>query len=357
MPGGSELRPIGGILKSDGQSLSFEAVKGKLGGGDVTANIDARRDANGVALNAHLELAGVEGAALNYRGLKMPAGSTSVQTTLVSQGRSLSSLVAALSGGGAVALESANIAGLDPRAFEAAIRASDAGQVTDDARLRQLVGTVLSAGTLQVTSAQIPFTIRDGRLRVDATTLDGAGARAIVSGGYDISADQADIRASLSSTAFGSASSRPEIQLFAAGPPDALARTIDVSPLSSWLAVRVIDRETRRLDALERGEPPPVEPALPPSTAALPLPAAPSLGPIDQPLLGRGRLPPKAKQRPPATPPASTAPPVNQQAPPLPPAVEVRPAPGSPPGAAPLPAPVKPKPRPPLVLAPPVANP
>ena len=154
-------------------------------------------------MNARVQLKGVDGAALRYRGLAMPAGRASMQMTLASQGRSASALSGALSGSGIVTLESAGIAGLDPRAFEVAIRASDAGQATDDTRLRQIVEPVLSAGALKVASAQIPFTIRDGRLRVGATTLDGPGARAIVSGGYDIPADQADIRAELASTAAG----------------------------------------------------------------------------------------------------------------------------------------------------------
>ena len=148
-------------------------------------------------------------------------------------------------------MESIRVAGLDPRVFDAAIRASDNGQATDDARLRQIVEPVLSAGALTVKSAQIPFSFVDGRLRVGATTLDGDGARAIVSGGYDIPADQADIRATLVSTAVSQASSRPELQLFVAGSPDALHRTVDVSSLSSWLAVRAIDRETRRLDSID----------------------------------------------------------------------------------------------------------
>jgi len=38
----------------------------------------------------------------------------------------------------------------------------------------------LPAGALAVPSAQIPFTVRDGRLRVGATTLDGNGVRATV---------------------------------------------------------------------------------------------------------------------------------------------------------------------------------
>src|SRR3981081_383089 len=130
----------------------------------------------------------------------MPVGRASMQMTLASQGRSASALAGALSGNGSLTLDSARIAGLDPRAFDAAIRATDNGQATDDVKLRQIVETARSAGGLAVASAQIPFNIKDGRLRVGATTLDAEGARAIVSGGYDMAADQTDIRAALTST-------------------------------------------------------------------------------------------------------------------------------------------------------------
>jgi hypothetical protein len=358
LPDGIELRPVSGTIGSDGQSLTFDGIKGGLGGGAMIANIDARTSADGIVLNARLELSDVDGAALHYRGLKMPTGRASMQMTLASQGRSVSALTGALSGSGTVTLESAGIAGLDPRAFDAAIRASDSGQATDDARLKRIVEPVLSAGSLPVAVAQIPFTMGDGRIRIGATTLDAQGARAIVSGGYDIPADQADIRANLASTALGSVTSRPEIQLFAAGPPDALNRTIDVAALSSWLAVRAIDRETRRLDAIERGEPlPPTPASIPPATAALPPPATPDLTGPDQPLAsvplpGRylRRFQPKPKAavpRPPAAPPLLNPPVVSQRATPLPPPVEVRPAPAPP---------AKPKPRPPLVITPPPPN-
>jgi len=48
-------------------------------------------------------------------------------------------------------------------------------------------------------------------------------------------------------------SGRPEIRVDLNGSPDGLAKTVDVAALSSWLAMRAIDRETRRLDQLERG--------------------------------------------------------------------------------------------------------
>jgi large subunit ribosomal protein L24 len=355
LPGGGELRPVSGTVKSDGQSLSFDAIRGGIGGGEASANIDARHGTNGIALNARIELRGVDGAALRYRALAMPAGRTSMQMTLSSQGRSLSALTGALSGSGTLTLESAAIAGLDPRAFEVAIRASDSGQATDDARLRQIVEPVLSAGALSVKSAQIPFNIKEGRIRVGATTLDAEGARAIISGGYDIPADQADVHASLASTAVGAAASRPEIQLFAAGTPDTLSRTVDVAALSSWLAVRAIDRETRRLDSIERGEPPPAMPASipPPATAPTsstkprvigPRPPAATPGPQPGPQSNPLSTPQPTPQ------PSPNAPVVSQQAAPLPPPIEVRPAPGA--------AVVRPpKPKPPLVLTPPVAGP
>ena len=351
LPGGSELQPVSGVVKSDGQSLSFDGVKGIIGGGEVTASLDVKQGANGVALNASVQFAGVDGTALRYRSLAMPVGRVSMQMTLTSQGRSAAALAGALSGSGTLTLEAAKIAGLDPRAFEAAVRANDSGQVKDDVRLKQIVEAALPAGALVIPSAQIPFTIRDGRLRVGATALDGNGVRATVSGGYDITADQADIRAALSLTM---TTGRPEIQLFAVGTPDALNRSVDVAPLSSWLAVRAIDHETRRLDAIERGEPPPPAPApivLPPD-GVVPIPEAAVPAAPATPKGGRDRRPPAKKAaspRPPVAPAANAAPSGagQPQVAPLPPPIEVRPAPGS----------VRPKPRPPLALTPQVANP
>ncbi|OAF14685.1 hypothetical protein AYJ54_42185, partial [Bradyrhizobium centrolobii] len=263
LPGGIEVRPFSGTIRNDGQSLSLDGLKGGVGGGEMAASLDARNGPNGLALNARIELTNVDATTLRYRNLALPRGRASVQMALTSQGRSVSALTGALAGNGTVTLNSAEITGLDPRAFEIAIRASDGGQVTDDNRLRQLVEPALSVGPIAVAAAQIPFTIRDGRLRVAATTLEAKNARAIVSGGYDIPADQADIRASLTPIMIGLSGAPPEIQLFAAGSPDKLNRTVDLAPLSSWLAVRTIDRETRRLDAIERGEPPPATAALP----------------------------------------------------------------------------------------------
>jgi len=349
LPGGSELVPVSGVIRSDGRSLAVES-SGKLGGGEAKVDIHAQPSEAGVALNLRLSLAGADAAALRYRGLAMPAGRVALQMTLDSSGRSAAALAGALSGGGSLALEAARIAGLDPQAFEVAIRAGDAGQPVDAASLERLLAPRLAAGELPVAAAQFPFSLKDGQLRVAATTLDSAAARAVVSGGYDIPADQVDIRATLTSTTQSAVSLRPEIQLFVVGPPDALVRSIDVAGLSSWLAVRRIDRETQKLESLERDAaplpaalPPKLTPASPPMAApqpaekSAPAPVRPSPRAPDQPVANvpvpapdprdavpKPRLPPprapvSQAQRPPA---------VREQAAPLPPPIEIRPAPG-----------------------------
>jgi len=41
------LRPVSGTVKSDGQSLTFDALKGSIGGGEAIASFDAKPAADG----------------------------------------------------------------------------------------------------------------------------------------------------------------------------------------------------------------------------------------------------------------------------------------------------------------------
>lgn len=334
LPGGAELKAFGGVLKGDGQSLVLENAKGGLGGGEATLALDARQAADGTAFNARVQIDGADGVALRYRGLALPKGQAALQMTLAGHGRSAAGLAGALSGAGALALTDARIAGLDPRAFEAALRASDAGQAADDTALTAVVAPVLEAGTLTVPSAHVPFIIKDGRLRIEAATLEAGRARLAIAGGYDLLADQADLRAVMSPIPTRPITGRPEIRIDWHGTPDGLARTLDVAALSSWLAIRAIDRETRRLDQLERGatpapesdelweEPLPQAEPLPSSEVKLPHRDPRRRGQKDK---ARAAPPPVTA---PAPSPQAVIPPPNT-APALPPPIDIRPAPGA----------------------------
>jgi len=341
LPGGGELRPVSGAIKGDGGSLVLENVKGGIGGGEAMIDLDARQAAQGTnqgtSFNARVKLTGVDGPALRYRSLALPDGKTALQMTLAGQGRSAAGLAGALSGAGTLTLMDTRIAGLDPNAFTAAMRASDGGEATDDIKLKDIVEPVLATGALTVPSAQIPFNIKDGRLRIEAATLEAKRARLAIAGGYDLQADQADLRAVLSPITTRPMNGRPEIRIDLNGSPDGLARTIDVAALSSWLGMRAIDRETRRLDQLERG----VAPG--PETDELWEEELPKAEPLPSSEVKIPNRDPRRKssgvKAPPSRAPAAPRPPVatnpqpdpprgGAQVQPLPPPINIKPAPG-----------------------------
>lgn len=251
LPGGMTLSDLGGVLLRDERSFYIDDLKAGLGGGTASAKLRAMRSDSGTSVNAQIQITDCDGDALRYRSLVLPEGKASLQMTLSSEGRSLTALGNALSGNGVLTLDGVRIEGLDTGAFDAAVNASDNGQTMDDIKLKAIVDPVLAQGAVAVNAAQIPFDIKDGRLRVNSTTLEGGNARVTVSGGYDMPAGQADLRATLTSPLLGTPASHPDLQIYLHGTPDALDRSLDVSGLSSWLAMRAIERETKRLDQLE----------------------------------------------------------------------------------------------------------
>ena len=279
----------------------------------------ATRTAAGTSVNARLELANVEGSSLTYRRLAAPAGRATAQFVLTGAGRSASALAGSLSGTGSIAIERARISGLRPDVFAVVARTDDLSR-TNDTALKSLVEATLAAGELSVDRVEIPFNVKDGRLT--ANTAFGADyVKAAVSGGYDLTSDQVNIRVNLMAEDVAMQVARPEIQLLLFGTPDGLQRNVDVSSLSSWLALRAIENETHRLNQLEREGT-----QKPPDIAPLP-PAQPN--PSEQGGVLAAPTPNIAGNNPQVTP--------------LPPPITIKPAPG---------AIRQQRPRPPMVLTP-----
>lgn len=347
---GVELRPLAGVALSDGTSLTFNALSGTLGGGRVTGDIVARPAGDALTLDGRMQLANVDGNVLRVGQLGLPAGRVSAQISLQGTGRSIATLAGSLAGNGTLTLTNAQVAGLDPIAFEQAIRASDQG-VRDAGRIRDVVERGLKTAPLAWPATDFPVTVRAGRVRLDSTTLTAGPVQVSVSGGYDLTAGEIDLRTSLVSTvsAASAAAGRPEIRVSLRGPADALVRDVDVAPLVGWLAVRTIERETQRLDQLDRNAPPiggTPEPAItsttPPAQSPEAVPAPPSVmaPPRPQPK----RVAPATVTPPPA--PTVQADPAPGALPSLPPPIDVRPPPGLLKRAPP------PAPRPPTPLTP-----
>jgi len=105
------------------------------------------------------------------------------------------------------------------------------------------------------------------------------GADLAVGGNVVLTEDAVDAKLVLSGPARPDApgGTRPELAITLKGSTDAPKRTLEVAALSNWLALRAVEQQNKRIDALESGReinPPPVrEPeASPPPGIITPAP-------------------------------------------------------------------------------------
>jgi large subunit ribosomal protein L24 len=322
---GFRSRSLHGLLRLDPGEIAFENVEGSLGGGRILGELAFRRDTAGLTTRAKVSLSNVNTSTI-VPGPGEPAvnGRLTLQVEAEGAGYSPVSLIGSLKGAGTISIESARLAALDPQAFEAAIRAADGGMAINAAKISELVGPALAAGELAITRADGALTISAGQAHVSNVIAHGEGADLTLSGTVDLASRMVNARLTLSGPAEGGApgTARPDLFIALQGPAASPQRTIDVSALVNWLMLRSLDRETRRMEAVESGKHDP----------AAPEPEQPSV-------TGRTGPPPPAQSGPPqgVTPPRSSGKPSRpetaaaplEQAPSLPPPVDIRPPPGT----------------------------
>jgi hypothetical protein len=112
-----------------------------------------------------------------------------------------------------------------------------------------------------------------------------------VSGSVNLAEAAIDARLTLfgAGGAGAPADTRPEIGIALKGPIDTPKRTIDVAALTSWLALRAVEQQSKKLDVLEGRAPvpPPVPAAVNSTSAPKPksvAPAAEGLQPLPAPI-------------------------------------------------------------------------
>src|SRR5262249_37589071 len=165
---------------------------------------------------------------------------------------------------------------LDPLAFDAVVRSVDQGLPIDAVRIRERMEQALAAGTLTVALAEGELAIADGQVRLANTMVRAQGADLAVSGSVVLTDETLDTKLVLTGPARADAptGTRPELAVTLKGPTAAPRRTLDVASLSSWLALRAVEQQSKRIDALESGRhiAPPVnhEPEAAPPPAATP---------------------------------------------------------------------------------------
>jgi uncharacterized protein involved in outer membrane biogenesis len=317
-------RDVRGVVHFGDSELALQGIEGSIAGGRLAAELTFQRRADGLTARTRLRIVGANAAEL-LPGDGSLSGRLTLEATAEGSGMSPVALVGSLAGSGSFTLENARLTRLDPGAFDNVVRAVDQGLAIDALRVRDRADAALGRGPLAVTLAEGAITINDGQARLSNPTVRAQRADLAVNGNVNLAEGVLDARLTLFGAGGGGspADTRPEIGIALKGPIDAPKRTIDVAALASWLALRSVEQQSKKLDVLEGRAP--AEPAQPAPASA------------------NTQGDPPAQKSPPSAakpkPPASTA----ERLQPLPPPIDVTPAPRAPraqPGTAP-PAPAQ----------------
>lgn len=296
---GLQVKDLKGALRVSASEIALEELTGQLAGGRFSGGAVFRKLGEAITVQARGTLKGADARAVLAGGEGSPvAGRINAQAEVEGSGLTPRALIGSLNGTGTVTLEKAEIAKLDPRVFASAMRAVDQGMPLDAGRLRDLAGPALDAGRLQMKEAEGAIGIVNGQARLGTVIARAEGADLAVSGSLDLVTQMLDARLVLTATDAPALAGRPELTIALKGPFAVPRRSLDVSTLAGWLALRAVEQQSKKLEQLEaeRSRPAPQLPAASP-------PALPT-----------------------ASPSASALPPA-QRAAPLPPAVDIKPAP------------------------------
>lgn len=344
-------REVRGMLQFSESELALQAIEGEVAGGRLSGELAFMRRAEGLTARSRVKLDGANAAEL-LPGDGLLSGRLTLDVNVEGTGMSAVALVGSLGGSGTFVLEKGRVVRLDPDAFDAVIRAVDGGLPIDANRVRDRMDAALASGVLTFALAEGALAIDAGQARLSSTTVRARGADLAVSGSVNLADGAIDARLTLLGAAGTGtlANTRPEIAITLKGPSDNPKRNIDVAPLATWLALRAVEQQSKKLDLLEGREPAPA-PAPPAGAAAIqtapsqgvptqsapiqsePVQSMPAVEPEAssaagiEPELPRPRPVVRTEPTAPGVPKSKPAAPAAGQAAPLPPPVDIRPAP------------------------------
>jgi large subunit ribosomal protein L24 len=247
------VRNVRSVVHFDRSKLAFEQIDGAFAGGHVAGEIVFGRESDSITVQSRLRLTDADLAELVRGGPPPLSGRLTTDIEVQGTGRSPIALVGALKGGGTFTLRDGGIARLDPGAFGAAIRSVDQGLSIDPERVRERMEQALAAAALTIALAEGEIAIADGQAHLSNTVVRAQGADLAVSGRAMLTEDLVDAKLVLSGSARPDAlgGARPDIAITLKGPIDAPKRALDVAAFSNWLALRFVEQQSKRIDALE----------------------------------------------------------------------------------------------------------
>ena len=248
-------RDLRATVRFDDSGVVLQGVNAEVGGGRMTAELAARYGAEGLATRGHVRFAAANAAEL-LPGDGAFRGQITVDLAAEGSGRSANALIGSLTGNGSFTLQNGTIERLDPAVFDVLLRAVDGGLPTDAGRVRAFLDKALAAQALPIALAEGSIALTAGQARLGKMIVHTPGAELTAGGSFNLMDAALDARLFLAGAQGigGVANARPDIAIYLKGPVAAPKRTIDVAALSSWLALRSVEQQAKKLELLEQAK-------------------------------------------------------------------------------------------------------
>lgn len=259
-------------LASDGVDLDLRDITGSFGGGRVGAHLEVRHRGDGVETEGRLLLDKVDIAALAAPAgaSAPPTGRVSLSLDLGGSGRTPLQLVQGLSGQGTIAVQNLEVGDADPTALAAVLQeTASLATPPDERRTALLFDRALMRGPLKVPAAESTLSAVNGVVRLSPARAQVGDTRLAFTGGIDLARLLMESGIEYEGAALSGTS--PTGILAWRGVLTDPDRRVSATGLTSVIAMRAIERETRRLEE-QHGSPASAQPAAP----AAPPPPAPS---------------------------------------------------------------------------------
>ncbi len=306
------------ILRLGESDLALQEIDAEIAGGRLTGDLTAQRRPDGLAASGRIRFTSTSAAEL-LPGDGVLSGRITLDLMAEGSGRSATALIGSLAGTGTFMLEKGKVQRLDPAVFEALVRAVDAGLPIDAVRVRGWIEKALAGRALPVTLMEGAITIATGQAHLNNVTVHAPTTEISANGSFNLADATIDARLTLAGVngMAGVANARPELVITLKGPVATPNRTIDVAALSSWLALRSVEQQSKKIEILE-GRALPADPGPVGTAPAKPKPAPSTPARVEP-------EKPRPKSAPAIRPPSAQRPKPAEQARPAPPPINILP--------------------------------
>jgi uncharacterized protein involved in outer membrane biogenesis len=236
----------------DNEGMRLTDIKAKLFGGDLSGEFDLKNNGGTGLFSSQMMLAGADLAkALPGAGL---AGTGDVSVSMTASGKSADGMISALAGSGAVSFRSLTVSGVNPDGFSALIARADAiGRDIDAAKTAAFAPAIAGEGSFKASDGEVAFTLAGGTLRLPPITLENPKATLSADANVDLGATTVTMRGAIAYRPGDEAlvGSEPVVNFTIDGPIDAAKRSFDSGPLAQFLTQRALEKEQRRVEAMQ----------------------------------------------------------------------------------------------------------